>query len=295
MQRKLIKHGPSSHIIVLPAKWVANNSLSAGDYLSLEEHPDHIIISLEGHTHKSVATVQVDGLDRTSIMLTIRAAYRQGYHTIHVQHNNIHAEHLRVQEQVSIPSVIHTEVNRLIGVEIVDQQAHKTTIQELSKPSSEELRGVHRKLFTMTHQLILHLADQDSEQIDIEQRHDVITRTASFVIRTARGGAQLTSLEREQFLHAASSIDIIVDIIKYHKRTLQPTPISYAKTLAQAMAEVENVVFGHKLSAMRAFQECKADLRKQPVERLDTVIDILSDIIVTHATPKNMNKVNTYI
>lgn len=290
MERKLIKHGPSSHIVVLPAKWVADNKLQPGDTVSVEPHTDHVVISTKQRLGKTTAELHVDGLDRTSIMLAIRAAYRQGHHTINVNHSKQTAEHLRTQEEVSIHSIVHTEVNRLIGIEITEQRTGQLVIQELSTPSQDELRSIYRKLFTITNQLILQLPSPESSDIGFEERHDVITRLASFVIRTGRNGARMTSLEREQLLHTASSIDTIIDIIKYYQRHEKNTPKEFATQLSHALQCVEQVVFARKQEAMRAFQEHKAALRKNPVERLDPVVDILSDIIVSHAYPlKNMN------
>ena len=66
--------------------------------------------------------IDITGLDRSSIMNYIRSVYRRGFDEIVVRFNDPWTYHHRISQKKKVISIIHTEVNRLIGVELIEQK-----------------------------------------------------------------------------------------------------------------------------------------------------------------------------
>ena len=150
MKRKVIQIANSTQLISLPRKWSQKYGVKKGDELEVEENGNKIVIGTEKGVSLETVEIDITGLDRSSIMYYIRSIYRMGYDEIKVNFNNPTTIHYRLNEKKSVIAVIHTEVNRLVGVEIVQQKENFCIIKDLSpNPPIAEFDNILRRIFLL--------------------------------------------------------------------------------------------------------------------------------------------------
>ena len=122
MKRKVIQIADSTQLVSLPRKWAIRYNIKKGDEVEVEEQGNKLLIGTE-KTH-DIGSIEVDisSLDRDSFMFLIRILYIRGYNEIKLTFNNPLADHHRIGKKVKVISEIHNEVNRLTGIEVIQQK-----------------------------------------------------------------------------------------------------------------------------------------------------------------------------
>jgi len=286
MERKLVKHGPASTILALPAQWVRDQGLRAGDTVSVEPDGDKLIILKRRSDAAATVTITVDSkTNRTTLYHLIRAAYRDGADKILVRFGTKKIIHHRSGELVSVPVAIREEVSRLLGLEVVHQSDGQILLQEITTPNGQELPNLFRKVFTMTRMLIGQIGSAGiDEDIGVEERHNTITKLVSYGVRLVNTGeAGLPGKERARYLHSLMLIDIIIDVLKYYRRENAPKQSAFVAELLLLFGDVERILFGHEFAAFDQFELRKAALRVKPIDRLLPITDVLADMVLLYA------------
>ncbi len=88
MERKLIKQGDNALTITLPAKWLREYALGAGDVVFLEKESNRIVINTQKTAEKMEVSVDIKGAERSAAFQRILALYIKGYDTITITHSN---------------------------------------------------------------------------------------------------------------------------------------------------------------------------------------------------------------
>lgn len=93
MKRKVIKQGHNTLTITLPAKWVEENSIKAGDELDIDETNNKFLRvfsnSLSKNTQQKSVSIDISGLDLAAARQKLRSAYKIGYDEIIVNFEKI--------------------------------------------------------------------------------------------------------------------------------------------------------------------------------------------------------------
>ena len=174
MKRKVIKQGHNTLTLTLPTKWARRNNLAAGDELDLQEQEGSLILT----TNKSQATTTATTLDLRGasiqvIWRSLISAYRAGYDEITITFQNPKAKSVytgfgfdNLQLLISKGNVdlspieaIQALVNRLIGVEIIDQKETYCVIKEMGETTYKEFDNALRRIYL----LLLSMADEIQE------------------------------------------------------------------------------------------------------------------------------------
>ena len=289
MNRKLVKHGPASTIISLPAQWVQDHKLVAGDTVQLIPDGDKLVVTPTTVVHDSETTLTVDGLDRTGMKLLIRSAYRQGYAKIVIRYTTPTVPHFRKNEDVPVARAVLAEVQLLIGMEVTEQREGHIVIQEMTKPFADDFPNLYRKVFTMVKQFILFLADEsDDNHLDVDSRHDLIMKIISYAMRIINlGEANLDSKEKHRMSHTFLLLGITIDMCKYYARSrvgkkISPVEKTFIHGLAELFTAVESCVFSKTPKTMFVFEKQKQALREKPIDRLVPITDVLTDLMVLY-------------
>jgi phosphate uptake regulator len=243
MRRKVVRHGSNTLTISLPAKWCRKFNVKNGDEIEVEERGSSLNLSNEKEISLDTVEIDLTGLDRSSIMYYIRSVYRRGFDEIVVRFNNPLAQHYRVGETKKVISIIHQEVNRLVGVEIIEQKSNLCIIKDVSGDSFRDFDVILRKVFL----LILDALDdmvtsiKESKNIlleEIEEKHDTITKFISYCLRLLNKKGY-TDYRKTMFLHTIiQSLDMITDIIKYSARDI----LSYNKKLQKETLDILSLI-----------------------------------------------------
>ncbi|MBW2989427.1 AbrB/MazE/SpoVT family DNA-binding domain-containing protein [Candidatus Woesearchaeota archaeon] len=225
MKRKVIQIANSTQLISLPRRWALQHGIKKGDEIDVKEDGNKIIISTEKGIELNKVELDITGLDRTSIIHLIRSAYRKGYDTISIHFNKVLTNYFELDKKIKVSSIIHQEVNRLVGGEIVEEKENSCIIKDISKSSIKEFNTALRRMF-----LLLDLASQDlisgakSNNLilieTIERKHDTITKFASYCLRLLNKHGSPNSQNITFLYHIIASLDKITDILKYTARDI---------------------------------------------------------------------------
>jgi phosphate uptake regulator len=247
MRRKVVKHGPSTLIISLPVKWTKQYGITRGSELDVEEKGKTLLVSTESHAEPRRIEVDVSKLDRTSIIFYIRSLYRRGYSEIKVNFNKNTVYHFRVGKDVNVISIIHEEVNRLIGMEIIEQRGNFCIIKEITESSEKEFDSIFRKVFFQLEgafeDMISSLEKNDLSTLStIEEKHDTITKFVSYCIRLLNQGKLNSPENSPQFYHILISVDVIADIFKYFCRDVIDSKHAFRKDSIRILNEMLKLI-----------------------------------------------------
>jgi phosphate uptake regulator len=223
MQRKVIQIANSTQLISLPRKWTIEHGIKKGDELNIIEEGNKIIITSDKGTILDKIELDITGLDRSSIMYYIRSAYRAGYDEISIKFKNSVTTHFRTNKKMNILSIIHTEVNRLIGVEIIKQTEDFCQVKCISPGTIKEFDTILRRVFLLikdtNNDLLSAIKNNNYTLLEtIEQKHDTITKFISYCLRLLNKYGYPNSKNITPIYHIIASIDKVIDIIKYCSR-----------------------------------------------------------------------------
>ncbi|HII71263.1 TPA: AbrB/MazE/SpoVT family DNA-binding domain-containing protein [Candidatus Woesearchaeota archaeon] len=207
----------------MPKSWVTQNKVKKGDELEITEQGSKLIISSDSAQEVLSTVIDVTGLDRTSILFYIRSAYRRGYDVIDIRYSEPHTKHLRTGAKKKISSVVHEEVSRLVGVEVIQQKEDSCMIKSISQTTSDDFQNILRRIFI----LLTDFADDISNGYkeantglleSAEEKHDNITKFISYSLRLLNKTNDYSPSERTMMYHAVASLENIVDALKWGGR-----------------------------------------------------------------------------
>jgi phosphate uptake regulator len=219
-------------MVSLPSKWVRKYEAKKGDELEVTEDQNILLISTDSRPRVEEVEIDITGLDRTSIMYVIRSLYRLGYDTVKVHFRQPLVRYQRTNKDINTLSVIHTEVNRLIGYEIIQEKEGLCVIKDLQETSAKDFDQVLRRLFMLLDDagkdFITGVKNNDLVLLEtIEEKHDTITKFVSYCLRLLNKRGHQVLRKTAYYHNIIASIDRITDIIKYAARDLR----SYDKKL----------------------------------------------------------------
>ncbi|MFC1801239.1 AbrB/MazE/SpoVT family DNA-binding domain-containing protein [Nanoarchaeota archaeon] len=298
MKRKVVKHGPSTFIISLPSKWIKKYGIEKGDELDVDEQGDTVIISTKEGQKVGQVEVDVSELDRTSLLFLIRSLYKLGYQEIKLNFKNQSALHHRLGKERTVISVVHEEVNRLTGMEVVQQRENFCIIKALSVMSFSEFEPVLRRIFRLlidASEDLIKGADKRDETLlnTIEEKHNSITKFISFCLRVLSLKGYPDSKKKLNIHQIISMTDKVLDTIKNTSRNLiylKPLLSGRAKEFMESIHRLIVIYYElfykfEKEKILKIFElrdkiykEIKDDYKKLSKEEL-VVVNQLSGIV----------------
>src|SRR3989344_5197776 len=88
MERKLVKQGRNALTVTLPARWLQDKGLKAGESVFINERDKDLVVSSKLGATKTEITLNLNGYDKTMIFHLVIAKYIEGYDTIILLHGN---------------------------------------------------------------------------------------------------------------------------------------------------------------------------------------------------------------
>ena len=225
MKRKVIQIANSTQLVSLPRKWSQKYGIKKGDELDVDEQGNKLIVGTEKGVDFQKIEIDVTGLDRTSILYYIQSLYRVGYNEFVVRFNEPYTIHLRTNEKKSVISVIHDVVNRLTGIEIVQQKDNFCIIKDISEISSKEFDTALRRIFLLlldvNKDLLEGVKNDNQSLIDtIDEKHNSVMKFVSYCLRIINKKGYGEPQKAIIIYHIIANLDKIVDVIKYSARYL---------------------------------------------------------------------------
>ncbi len=245
MRRKIIQIANSTQLVSLPRSWAIKHCIKKGDEVEVQPQGNQVIISTDKAAEHDTAELDVSGIDRSSVIYYIRSAYRCGFNTIKVRFKNSTCHHHRTGKTKNVLSVIHQEVNRLVGVDIIQQKEDYCIIKAISEPSEKDFDLLVRRIFRLTldtYDDLITIARKGDMVLaeTIEEKHDTITKFVSCCIRLMNQKGYTNSDSAFFMYHIIANIDNIVDIIKYGGRDLLEYGKKMKKDTVVLLEDVKN-------------------------------------------------------
>ena len=234
IKRKVIQIANSTQLISLPRKWALKYDIKKGDELEVEEDGNKIFISTESVQESGNIEVDITGLDRDSFMFLIRILYVRGYDEIKLIFNNPIVHHYRLGKKVKVISAIHAEVNRLTGIEVIQQRENFCILKILSESSIKDFDLILRRIFLLisdaSNDLIKGAGKGDKYLVEsMEEKHNTITKFMSSALRLLNKVGHPNHKNTSLYYHIIESLDNVNDILKESARDIVNFKIKISK------------------------------------------------------------------
>lgn len=302
IKRKVVKHGPSTFIISLPAAWIKKYGVSKGDELDVEEEGNAVRISTVKEKQLGHIQVDVTDLDRSSLMYLIRSLYKLGYDEIRLDFKKQTTFHHRLEKQRTVISVIHEEVNRLTGIEVMQQRQDFCVLRAFSEMSFSEFDTILRRIFLLlidaSNDMIKGAKEKDEALLlTVEQKHNTITKFLSFCMRLLNKKGYADHRKALIVYSILVMLDKELDVIKNSARLLKNLkPTISPKTYKLIKRIHESIVHFYELyykfdnakvlliseirdNILKEIQEGVGDFSKKEIMALDIMAPTLELII----------------
>ncbi|MFC1722711.1 hypothetical protein ACFL0V_01085 [Nanoarchaeota archaeon] len=232
----------------MPKSWIVENKVCKGDELELTPKGNHLIVSTDKPAEKSEISIDVTGLDRTSILLHIRSAYRKGHDTIELKYSEPYTKHLRTNEKKKVSSIIHNEVSRLVGVEVIQQKENSCIIKSISQSSPDDFTSIIRRIFILVNDLAKDVdkgyKDSNFAILDtVMEKHDTITKFISYCLRLLNKTNNGTIKNRIDLYYTISALENIIDVLKWGgRRSMKLEGKKFDKRTSEIITKIMNSV-----------------------------------------------------
>ncbi|MGA2874547.1 MAG: phosphate uptake regulator PhoU [Nitrososphaerales archaeon] len=220
--RRLQEMGGATLLVSVPRDWAIRTSLKKGSVVSIEESGDgglliYPVKSNENKPEKEIEIANPSRFGNEKIPSEITAAYLLGYDLIKVKGQ--HRISPKDRERII------NSIKRLIGLEIVEEDALSITSQFLVDNTAVEPSKIFRRISSIVRAMISdsleHLASQESTQFEsIAQRDDEVDRLHFLLVRLIRSAVRepraagkfgLTSIDCLDYRVAANSLETAGD------------------------------------------------------------------------------------
>ncbi len=224
MIRKLVRHGPSTLIVSLPAEWVKRKGLKEKDEVDIVEEENFLKVCVKRVKKKDSILVDVSHLDRTSLILLLQAIYKSGFAKATLHFDQQETIHFRTGEKVLYSRVIHQLMNRFIGFEISRESENDIEITQVSYIDREEISTMVNRTFLLLKDIVDFFCEAmkkgDRVALErIEDKHESITKLLVFILRAISRGEYGHKETVQGIAQILTNIDRIMDILKYIART----------------------------------------------------------------------------
>lgn len=143
MQRKVVRHGPSTLIISLPTQWVKRFGVAPGSTVEVEDKGKSLMVSAGAGRRHYFITADVSGLAPRLVDRFLARSYQKGYDKMTLVHNSL-----------ELLEAIQKKVHELIGYEIIEQNETSCVLQSVSSNIELDFDNSLRKAFLTVKEMI---------------------------------------------------------------------------------------------------------------------------------------------
>jgi phosphate uptake regulator len=270
--RRLQMSKGGSFLLSLPKEWVQKNRLEGGDVLKLVEvDGGSLTIKAEG-TAEAEKGITVIIRDPEGMERQIRANYLAGTDIMVIDLGRRMTPAMRDQ--------VKTAIHKLIGLEIVEEEANSITIQCLLQPTSMPIKSTLRRAYVLAASMHKEseqaLANGDVELAEsVSRRDDEVDRLYFLIVRQLRLALRNPSVAEKLGVGPAECLDLRM-AAKYVE-----TIADYSEAVADSVSKLsqrgvdKNIIEAlYKLSAeaYSIHEEAAQALFKQDVKLAESVM-----------------------
>jgi len=256
--RRVQKTSDGTYFVTLPKSWVTLHGLDRGALLTFAEGKDgKLTVGMYGDNDRILKPVTLS--PGPTLEREIEEKYLLGYDIIQVESADVMDSHVRDN--------VKTILKKLVGLEIVEEDAHRIVIQCLIEPSllapEKIIRRLHLITRAMQQDAIAAFVNCDTKlATTVVERDEEVDRLYFLLVRMVR--AALTDLSTAEKVHA-SPVDcldyrILSSFIEhfgdYSALIAVNVPRNRGKLLAslsravQKSGDAVNSMYGHSVEAV---------------------------------------------
>lgn len=195
-------------LISLPVDWIKTHTLKKGDVVSVETNNDNSISIFPTDTRRETpkeVTILLPGLSTEKLLNQIYGSYLLGYDLIQIK--GISPINYETREQIK------SVIRKLVGLEIVDEDSFKITVQFLLDSHSMEVSKILKRMSSLIggmHRDTISSLLKNNDTIGdlIRKRDDEVDRQYFLIVRLMRSAMMDRKL--------ASSLNLTnIDLLDY--------------------------------------------------------------------------------
>ncbi|MBU0615033.1 MAG: AbrB/MazE/SpoVT family DNA-binding domain-containing protein [Nanoarchaeota archaeon] len=138
MKRKVSQIGPATLMVSLPAAWAKKNNILKGHEIELTESDHSIILSPSTISHQPQSMDISFNTAKEFHKRSLEIPYIEGIDELRISYND-----------PKVIDLVQDGVERLHGLEIVDQRKNQVVIKNIARGENEELDVLIRRIFLM--------------------------------------------------------------------------------------------------------------------------------------------------
>ncbi len=296
--RRLQEMGGATLLVSVPREWAKRTSLKKGSVVSIEESGDGglLIYPVRSNENKPEKEIEISNPSRFGnerIPSEITAAYLLGYDSIKVKGQ--HRISPKDRERII------AAIKRLIGLEIVEEDALSITSQFLVDNTAVEPSKIFRRISSIVRAMISdslkHLATQESAQFEsVAQRDDEVDRLHFLLVRLIRSAVRepraagkfgLTSIDCLDYRVAANSLETAGD----YAVELSNSISEFGRTssdLRDQIGEIANLLDAIQDSATRGFLSKDFSIAQTVFKDYERLENVLKDLRLSIKSSPNL-------
>jgi phosphate uptake regulator len=178
--------GGGTLLISLPKQWVTKNGITKGSTVAVDELSDRkLVVQPIGDVPRKpkVIIVEYPKKELTFVINDVTGAYLLGYEVIRIQGRKAIGREDR--------SKMKSTIGRLIGLEIMDEDSKKITLQFLLEPTAVNPERIVRRMGNIIDGMLGDIAEgiamKDSRVLSlVGERDDEVDRLYFLLVRTIR-------------------------------------------------------------------------------------------------------------
>jgi len=220
MKRKVIQIANSTQLVSLPRKWALKQGIKKGDEIEVTEEGNRIILSIDHNFADNNITINISDLDTSTVLHYIEGIYKSGYDEIEILYDKETLHDFKSNESVELVPFVYSIMDRLIGMELIEQKKGRIVLKDVSATSFKEFDNVLRRVFLLIldtcHEVREAIQEDDKKALlDIKTKHDRITKFVAFCLRLLNKGGYNDFRRTAYVHHIVASLDKLTDHFKY--------------------------------------------------------------------------------
>lgn len=156
MERKLVRHGPSTLMISLPKKWIEKNKLKSGSKIVIKDRGNVIELVPEDIAKENKIIVNLKDVEKRSLKHILGNCYKTGFDEIEINFS-----------KSSFIPLISKELYLMMGFEMVKETKHSCTLKKVSNFEENQFEILRKKiLFSIVQMFDLIIDDLKNKSLE---------------------------------------------------------------------------------------------------------------------------------
>jgi phosphate uptake regulator len=270
MHRKLVKQSTNTLTIALPANWIKENHLNAGNEIEINQQEADLLISAKKEPGEKKIEMSINSEDFFLVKGTLRTLYKVGYDLIKINFEN--------EKQLTV--IKQTFKDEMFGFEIIKETSKYIILESLAEFSNKKHKFLLTKIFQIAKQSFdIVLADLKTKKFTSIKEIKKLTKKAdnydSFCRRNIcknRFSEELVTFYWEFYqkliLVQYSLLHLYTLLDNENPKRISKETLEILTTIKQSYDSIYTIFFQNKLELLEDLNTNIINLRYKKVHKL---------------------------